>query len=246
MNLKVLAIAILVSILSVNGIAAEKTISLATTEWEPYVGRNLKGYGFTSEIIAEAFKRIGYRVRYSFMPPRRIMRDVESGKYDAGYPAYYSEERAKKFDYSDPFAEGPLGYYKRKDTEISYGSLTDLAPYKIGVCLGFAYPKDFEEAEYLKKEVARDEKLNLRKLLNRRIDLFITDKLAAQAAINQGILEGKASLEFMEPPLEVRKLHLIFGKNRGHEQKIRDFNAGLKMIIDDGTAKNIMKRHGFE
>ena len=39
MSLKVLAIAILVSMLSVNGIAAEKTISLATTEWEPYGGR---------------------------------------------------------------------------------------------------------------------------------------------------------------------------------------------------------------
>ena len=244
--LRAFAMTLLILLLSAKGIMAEKSISLATTEWEPYVGQDLVNYGFTSEIIAEAFKRVGYRVRYSFMPPKRVMRDVETGRYDAGYPAYYSEKRARKFDYSDPFAEGPVGFYKRKDSKIFFEALEDLAPYKIGVCLGFAYPKGFEEAEYLKKEVARDEKLNLRKLLNRRIDLFITDKLAAQAAINRSVPEGKTTLEFMEPPIEERRLHLIFGKNRDRQQKIRDFNTGLRMIIGDGTVKDIMKRHGFE
>ena len=236
----------LILLLAAHGMGAEKVVSLATTEWEPYVGEKLENYGFTSEIISEAFKRVGYKTKFSFKPPKRVMADVESGEYDGGYPAYYSDKRARRFDYSNPFAEGPLGFYKRKDRNISYRTLRDLAPYKIGVCLGFAYPKEFSAADYLQKEVARDEKANLRKLARRRIDLFITDKLAAKAAINQFVPEGKAVLEFMEPPLEIRKLHLIFGKKRGNERKRKDFNIGLKMIIEDGTVKRIMKKYGLE
>lgn len=229
-----------------HAVSAQEVVSLATTEWKPYVGKDLKGYGFVSEIIAEAFKRVGYRVRYEFMPPKRVMKQVEAGEYDAGYPAYHSEDRAKRFHYSDPFADSAVGFFKRKDSDITYNTLRDLAPFKIGVCLGFAYPPTFTQADYLKKEVARNEVLNLRKLVGKRIDLFITDRAAAQAAINASVPEGKEMLEFMEPPLETRTLHLIFGKRQRNESLRKDFNTGLQMIIQDGTVEKILKKHGIE
>ena len=224
--------------------SARKTISLATTDWEPYVGQNLKNHGFVSEIIAEAFKRVGYGVEYAFMPPKRVMMQVEAGEYVAGYPAYYSAKRTERFYYSDSFAHSTVGFFKRKDVEIPYSNLRDLASFKIGVCLGFAYPHAFETADYLKKEVAKNEILNLRKLIERRIDLFITDRTVAQAAISTAIPEGKDALEFMGPPLEIRSLHLILGKHRENERILKDFNRGLKMIIEDGTRNRIMKKHG--
>ena len=224
---------------------ASKTVSLATTEWIPYVGEHMRNYGFASEIIAEAFRRVGYQVSYAFMPPKRVMKGVEEGEYDAGYPAYYSDERATKFYYSDPFAQGMTGFYKRKDRKIAFKSLRDLAPFKIGVCLGFAYPREFEMADYLKKEVARNEVLNLRKLIEKRIDLFITDRAAAEAAINIWLPDAKNLLEFMAPPLKVRKLYLIFGKRKENQQKLRDFDRGLKMIVKDGTVEMILERYGI-
>ena len=57
--------------------------------------------------------------------------------------------------------------------------------------------------------------------------------------------EGKDILEFMEPPLEARKLHLIFGKCKDNEQKLKDFNTGLQMIIEDGTVEKMLKKHGI-
>jgi len=238
---------LLLLVLSLDGhaVSAQKIVSLATTEWEPYVGKNLNNHGFVSEIIAEAFKRVGYGVRYAFMPPKRVMKQVEAGEYDAGYPAYYSEDRSKRFHYSDPIADSAVGFFKRKDREIHYKTMRDLAPFKIGVCLGFAYPREFTQADYLKKEVARNEVLNLRKLVEKRIDLFITDRAAAQAAINASVPEGKDVLEFMEPPLERRTLHLIFGKRQHNESLRKDFNTGLQMIIQDGTVEKILKKHGM-
>jgi polar amino acid transport system substrate-binding protein len=235
----------LFSFLGGHAVSAQKTVSLATTEWEPYVGQHLNNYGFASEIIAEAFKRVGYGVRYAFMPPKRVMKQVEAGEYDAGYPAYHSDDRAERFDYSHPFADSAVGFYKRKDMAISYRTLRDLAPFKIGVCLGFAYPREFAKADYLKKEAARNEVLNLKKLVQKRIDLFISDRAAAQAAINASVPEGKDLLEFMNPALETRKLHLIFGKGRNTEPMRKDFNTGLEMIIQDGTVEKILKKHGI-
>lgn len=226
-------------------VSARKSVSLATTEWEPYVGQHLDHYGFASEIIAEAFKRVGYEIRYAFMPPRRVMKQVEAGEYDAGYPAYYADDRAERFYYSEPFAGSAVGFLKRKDTEIDYKTLRDLTSFKIGVCLGFAYPREFTEAHYLKKEVAANEVLNLRKLVGGRIDLFITDRAAAQAAINRHVPEAKGVLEFMEPPIETRNLHLIFGKRQRNEVICKEFNAGLQMIVEDGTVERILKQQGL-
>ncbi|MCF8118862.1 MAG: transporter substrate-binding domain-containing protein [Deltaproteobacteria bacterium] len=223
---------------------AQKTVSLATTPWEPYVGQDLQNLGFASEIITEAFKRMGYRVEFAFMPPRRVMKEVAAGTYHAGYPAYYSEERAERFYYSDPFAQSEVGFFKRKDRDIGYETLGDLKPYKIGVCLGFAYPPEFNGAGYLKKEVAANEVLNLKKLMGKRIDLFISDRAAAQAVLNGALPEGKDVLKFMDPPLEVRNLHLIFGKHQGNEFLVKDFNAGLRKIMEDGTVDRILSQHG--
>ena len=245
MKLRILLIIALISFFDAEADSAQKTVSLATTEWTPYVGKDVKNHGFVSEIIAEAFKRVGYGVNYGFMPPKRVLMEVKSGEYDAGYPAYHSDDRARRFYYSAPIAEGVLGFFKRKDTQIDYKNLHDLAPYKIGVCLGFAYPAEFEAAHYLNKEAAKNETLNLRKLIQRRIDLFITDRAAADAAINTDVPQGKDILEFMLPPLETRKLHLIFAKRKGSKQKLKDFNKGLQMIIQDGTVEDILKKHGI-
>src|SRR5919106_7045192 len=92
---------------------AERVISLAISEWPPYVSNDLKNYGLTSEIVAEAFARVGHTVKMSFMPWKRALHKVAEGVYDATYPAYYSEERAQLYAMSKPFFAAPMGFYKR-------------------------------------------------------------------------------------------------------------------------------------
>ncbi len=55
------------------------------------------------------------------------------------------------------------------------------------------------------------------------------------------------ALEFLEPPLEEKLLHVIFSRKiEGYEQKVKGFNQGLQQLIEDRTSQKIMKRHGFE
>jgi polar amino acid transport system substrate-binding protein len=226
-------------------VALTKSITLATLEWPPYVGEKLPGNGITTEIIKEAFARMGYEVKLSYIPWTRVLQDVKDGKVEAGYPAYYSDERAVTYQLSDKFAAGTTGFFKRKAQAIAYTKLEDLKGLRIGIIRGYANPAAFEAATYLTKEEAADDEQNLRKLAAGRIDLALADKFTAQYILNTTFPEGKDALEFVEPVLDTQPLYIMFSRKvTGFDQKATDFNAGLKLIQADGTVDKILAKYG--
>jgi polar amino acid transport system substrate-binding protein len=226
--------------------SGDKIISLATLKWEPYAGENLENYGFHSEIVNKAFEKAGYKVKIEFKPWKRVLKEVEIGKYDAFYCAYYTEERAKIYGFSDPYGDSVLGFFKKKDRDIRNDRLEDLAPYRISVTLGYANTKEFDAADYLKKDTSPTDEVSLKKLEAGRVDLALLDKYIGYHILNNSFAQGKSSLEFMDPPLALNKLYLCFSRAvDGWEQKLADFNNGLKLIREEGTYDKILKAHGF-
>jgi len=226
--------------------SGENTISLVTLNWGPYADENLENYGFTSEIISKAFERAGYRVSIAFKPWKRALIETEDGKYDAVYCAYYTDERAKIYGLSEPYAESILGFFKRKDRDIRFATLPDLKPYKIGVTLGYANSDEFDKADYFKKETSPADEVSIKKLEAGRIDLATMDKYVGFHILNTTFKQGKEVIEFMEKPLVVNNLYVCFSRAvNGWEKKRADFNSGLVQIKKDGTYDKILKKHGF-
>lgn len=226
---------------------AEKTISLAVAEWPPYVSTNLKDYGFTSEIVTEAFARVGYTVKMSFMPWKRALHKVAEGVYEVTYPAYYSAERAQLYAMSKSFFEAPMGFYKRKEMSISYQTLQDLQAYTIGIVRAYVNTPEFDAAIYLKKDIADDDEQNLRKLLKGRVDLIVIDKYTAQYILDTRMPEEKALLEFLEPPLAMKSFHLLVSRNiKNSERTLHDFHRGLQEMVADGTMSRILQKHNLD
>lgn len=224
----------------------EKSISLVTLNWAPYADEKLENFGFTSEIISQAFERAGYKVTITFNPWKRALVDTERGEYDALYCAYYTEERAKTYGMSEPYAESILGFFKKKDKNIKFAALQDLKPYKIGITLGYANSEEFDSATYLDKDTAPSDESSIKKLVADRIVLSTMDKFVGLHILNTTVQEGKDTIEFMEKPLIVNKLYVCFSKAKpGWEKKLADFNSGLEQIKKDGTYEKILKKHGF-
>jgi ABC-type amino acid transport substrate-binding protein len=247
MRLRGFAVQLLILCLGPTGFAADKTVSLATLEWEPYVGKKLTDHGFTAEIVTEAFRRAGCAVTIDFMPWARVLQELSKGKYDAAFPAYYSDKRAKTYALSNPIAEGPLVFCKKKEADISYTSLHDLKPYRIGVVRGYVNTPQFDAADYLAKDVANSDEINLKKLLKGRIDLAVIDKFTAKHILSTTMPEGRKAVEFLEPSLQVKPLYLaVSRKTKGWQQLVKEFNQGLKQITEDGTLRKIMRKHGFD
>jgi len=224
----------------------EKRISLATLNWAPYVGEDLEGYGFTTEMVTRVFAHAGYRTSVSFMPWVRVLRHVARGEYDAMYPAYFSEERFRIYALTDPFARSPLVLYKRKENPISYTRLQDLKGYRIGVVRGYVNSPAFDAATYLEKEPTTNDETNLLKLYRGRIDLAVVDLYTAQHLFETRISEARDVLEPMNPPLQIKPLYVGVSRNiEGYATIVKDFNRSLRALSENGTLESIRRKYGL-
>ena len=247
---------LLVSLLLSNSVYAEdKKITLATLEWEPYVSKKIKNYGFVSDIIQKAFEKKGYTVEFIFYPWARGMVMTEWGKVHGIYPAYYSEERDKKFIISDAYTSGELGFYKRRGSKITYVDdpekepekiLQSLKKYRFGIVRGFAYSKEFDSADYITKDIVTDDATNLKKLYKGRIDIAFIDKYVARYIMHRKHPHYIDELEFMYPAFIEKKMYICFTRKiEGMAKIAQDFNEGLKTLKVSGEMDEIMNIHGF-
>lgn len=237
---------VILSILNTAGLAADKTITLSTLNWEPYIGEDLKNNGYVAEIAREALAREGYNLEIKFYPWARTVKLAKLGKVDGYFPEYYSAEKEEQFVFSDKFPGGPLGFFKKKGRNISYDKLENLKSYTIGVVRGYVNTKEFDNADYLQKEPARSDLINIRKLLAGRIDLMVADKFVGKYVLKENLPNKVGDIEFVEPPLEYKPLYVAFGKNNNdYEKYAAAFNRGLQKIKEDGTLDKILAKHGF-
>ena len=244
-----LLLALVFCFLAFNQAIAAQKVSIATLNWEPYVGENLTDKGFTSEIVSRAFEEAGYSPEINFMPWARVMKMTEKGRYDAAFPAYYSQERAQKYAISEAFAQGPVVLASKSGAGITYSSIDDLKPYRIGVVKGFVNSEEFDAADYLTKDPARNNLQNLKKLLKGRVDLIAIDKVVAVNLLkNNPSLSGDlGDVTFLDKPLDKKSLHVLISKNvDNYKQMLNDFNAALKSLSEDGTIDQILKKHGLK
>lgn len=238
-------IKILVTLSLIFSITAKAdTIVLATVDYPPYYGKTLERQGFISEIISTAFKRSGHKTETLFLPWQRAFDGTKSGKYTALYTVWYREDREQWFAYSDPLTPNEIGFLKRVDSDITFNEFTDLKDYKIGTVKGYSTPSGFEEAELNTESVAED-RINILKLLRNRIDLVLIDKINGQHILNTEHSDRKDEVEWLVS-VQTDPQYLVFSrKDPDFEQKLSDFNDGLKAITDDGTLDKIIASHGF-
>ena len=239
-------LAIVILLWPVRGIPDDRSVHLASLEWEPYIGENLKDFGFGAEILREAFHRAGYRVTFSFMPWVRALKEVELGTYDAVCFAYRSRERTKKYLFTSSYAKSILGFCTLRGSAIRFHSLQDLAPHRIGVVRGFVNTPEFDTLKSLTKEEVKNEQMNLKKLLNHRVDLIVIDKFILQHLLERDFPGRKKAVQFLAPPLTVHPLHLMFSRElKSSGDKVRAFNQAIETMKNDGTVQTIMERFGY-
>ncbi|MCX4026176.1 transporter substrate-binding domain-containing protein [Endozoicomonas sp. SM1973] len=240
----IIAILLVISNYAKADDTVNKEVSMAGSPWEPFYGEKLIDHGLVSKIVVEAYKRSGYKVKFYFLTWARCLLEVEFGRIDATPIAYYTEERAKKYFYSDPFMDSPIVFFKHIDSNISWRSLRDLQPYRIGTGIGIVYSPDFDKADFLNKIAIPDDTINFQKIVLKRIDIALIDKYVGIYQINKKYPHLKDKLEYITPPLYVHKLYVMFSRKVPNiKKKIKAFNDGYQAILADGTYQSILKEY---
>lgn len=226
--------------------AADAELTFGTVNWEPYFGENLKDGGVTVAVTKAAFARVGYNAEIQFMDWNRAVGLTTAGKLDGLFGCYYSEEREDAMEISEPIGEVDIVLFSKKGANITFESLEDLKPYKIGTMRGQVYTAEFEQADFLTKEVVDKFEQNVKKLLGGRIDLIVESRAVLQDVLNKKFPNDLDKIEVLSPALESNAMYIGFSKKvEGYEQILNDFNKGLKMIKEDGTYDEITKLYGF-
>lgn len=171
---------------------------------------------------------------------------VEKGTVLAAAHAYYTKERATRFLFSEPYLDSKIVLCVLKGSPIKWsGSLKELEGFRIGVVSGFSNTPEFDSDSHLTKDYATNDLYNLKKLIKKRVDVIVIDKYVAIDILknNPTVDKGLGAVEFLNPELAVRPLHLIFNQTKPKAvELLKNFNEGLRIATEDGSIKEIMQQ----
>ncbi len=237
--LKLLPIIVLVCFSS--AVDAEQTVRLTTGEWPPYLSKDAHQGGIATCIVTEAFTAAGIKIQLGYFPWKRAFQLAGREKWDGSLIWSHSPDREKDFLYSDPVIEVSDVFFHLKSYSFDWKSWDDLKDIKIGATTGYIYGEAFQQAlesGQIKVFRVTTDLQNFKKLLKKRIDVFIVSQEVGYELLRKHFSSQQAQL-FTSHPKPVRpsmaNLHLLLSKrNPDHKNLMAAFNKGLKKIKASG------------
>lgn len=239
------AIALLIIIgTAEHSFCQEKTVVLATADYEPILGEKLPDGGVFSALTREAFRRVGYRFEVKFVPWKRAIKQAEVGDYDGVLGAMLTPEREPFFTNTEAIMPFKHLFFSRSEQTITYTDLRELKSYRIGIIRGSAIEETLTAAGLTLESVTTYEQ-NLKKLMQERIDLMVGDNFLMLDLLKK-YPEYKGKVNPVSPPIKISTLQNLISKARpDHTTVVADFNRALQEMKADGTFNAIVGKFGF-
>lgn len=224
------------------------TVNLVTLNWAPFLGKDMQDGGFVAQVVRKAFASQGDDVVIQFYPWGRCMALAEDGRVDGVIGAWYNDERATKFYYSEPLLTNRKIFFTTRDSNVpaSFSSLNSLSAYTIGTVKGYTYTEDFDNADFLSTDASPDLKVCFEKLFAGRNDIVVGAYYPALYILENDFPMFRDEVKVLKPALKEDPLYVIFSQAVADGSDLRArFDAGLQAIKDDGTYDAILEEYGF-
>lgn len=231
--------------MALQGEGSQK-ITIATQLFPPYVQDSSERSGWIPEVISAALESQGYHIIYQHVPFARAIRGVQEGVYDAMAPIYRTAQREEDLLFSDSLGQSRTVFVQKKGQGITFTSLLDLQPYRIGMIRDTSISPAFDQATYLTKEEANTYDQNVKKLKTDRIDLLVGNELVIMWTIHQLRDEFPQPVEVIAPPINLNHEYIGVSKQSPQAmQFVTDFNRGLSRLITDHLYEGILQKYGI-
>ncbi|MDX1294788.1 MAG: transporter substrate-binding domain-containing protein [Sulfurimonadaceae bacterium] len=245
--MKVFALFILSTLITVATYAEDKTITICSYEWPPHHGTTLKDGGYTADIIKEIFEPQGYTVKKMFLPWKRAQKFAQEGKEcDAITEIYFNKERLDYYWFGVPYSTHEVYLIGLKSHPVKeYDSLEELKTYTIGHNRGGSLTKEFDAADYLNKEETDGYSKGIEMLLKGRLDFFVAARSVALYEASK--LNSAEKIHTVGEVMQRQYVHMAFSKkNPQNLFRMQDYNQGLFLLLRSGRYAEIMKKHGLQ
>ncbi|MGH8550227.1 MAG: substrate-binding periplasmic protein [Methylococcales bacterium] len=222
-------------------------LTVVAKEEAPFISRKLPGQGLSATIVKTALERAGYSVSFAFETWPRAYEGAEIGVYDVVGSIWYTDERARDFNFSVPYLEHEVKFIKRKaDPDIQFDSLADLDGLVIGTLEGYAYDDEFLKSRKFIRVPQNYLLQNLLKLSLGEIDLTLDEERKIRYQLNEFMKGSIEDLEILPKPLIRRGTHIAVSRSHPEHEKIIDaFNKAIQVMKADGIYDKILLEYRF-
>jgi polar amino acid transport system substrate-binding protein len=206
--MKVLAIAF-TGLMILSGFSAQaqetrQPLVINDPEWPPYffAGRPDHPPGLMKEILTQCLTRMKIPFEFKFQPIERMQVGMEQGTVDFNLFSY-KKEREKVVQFGkDVMLTSRYVPIARADSDVAIKNINDFDRYRLGHTIGLRYSQEFYDY-ILKRKAAQTldesskEEFNIRKLVAKRIDIFVsTDSTILYVARRIGLIDKIKILDF--------------------------------------------------
>jgi len=225
---------------------ANAKLNLVTgNDFAPFTGDDLPNGGLVTDLVQQAFAAAGQTHDLRFVPWRRGYDGVVSGRFLATFPYVRSPERERDALFSDPVLENRQLVYLSVKPRMTFNRPSDFRGRVVCAPGGYALPPELD-ALFRQGALTRETPSNLgacvRMVAMGRADAFVINEHIGNAAVAQA--EAQETVRAAEKPYAVVTQHLIVGRSTpGAAGTIEAFNAGLKILRENGAYDETMTRH---
>ncbi|QEP41746.1 ABC transporter substrate-binding protein [Ectothiorhodospiraceae bacterium BW-2] len=248
------------NLFSFNDDGKRQLIHLTTLDWQPYVGADMCGLGWVTQVVVHGLMQQGYAAKVEILPWKRAVMMVETGQADILFPEYdigkeadsdivSGKKRLDLLELSEGFPSGPLMFWKRKDYATAWnGQYESIKGERIGVVDGYENTTEFDmlmKNGFFAISKAPSDLLNLKKLYNNRVNLIVGDPFVFRHLIHTHFSAQEAEaylarLEPLYPVMEEKSLYLAFStKKPGYPAILAGMNEQLKQMATSGELQKI-------
>ncbi|KQW93173.1 hypothetical protein ASC94_10870 [Massilia sp. Root418] len=204
--------------------------------------------GVATQIVRAALNRAGYEVTISFSNWPRALHTTYHGAADGVVAVYATTARAQRLLFSDKYLDSRIAVVAMTGNFVGFRKLSELRGLEVGIGRDYDYSDGFLREPGLSMQPVDHAIQNLLKLTIRRIDVAIEDRLIIQHNIQRNMARHPElrSIVSSEEDLLVLPIHFGINKNtKDAELIVRNFNAALGAMKQDGTLRKILDEWGI-
>lgn len=218
-------------------------------DYPPYIYEHQgQTVGVCAELVEAAFAIMGVSVSYTQYPFPRMLEYGRLGRVDAVMMVFKTVEREGFLYYPDqPLLYEENAFFTKQNTQIAYsGELEELEQYTIGVINGFSYGEVFDNAKNLKKELSRNDKMLLKKLLANRFEVGVGNRYVINYHANK--MNALDKIKFLQPNLFDRHpLYIGFSRAiAGNQGLTEQFSEAIKTLKETGQYQRILQKYNLD
>jgi len=230
---------LIVTLFSIT-IYSQTELKLASDVWPPFTDVESEK-SIAIDLVKEALARNNIKTIVTIQDFTDVITNIDAGVFDGSAALWASEEREKKYVFSESYLQNQLILVGKKGSDVSATSFDDFESAKIGVVESYSYGATVNSDKVMLVAGVNDQK-NLERLLSGEIDYMLVDALLIQYLLKYQVNDVTEHLEIGSTPIIVKSLHFAIRKDVADaEEIITDFNHEIHEMIAEGVYNKILE-----